>query len=160
MSIGGFLWTLGAQAWRTRSCCNINICIVYQLPTCWEFTSVKIIHWRVSVRPTGAGFGNIHFLIHILILDRSCQHLGIYILDISCQLLGDMCQLEGFCPRAQLSGAQLSTLKKVESWAPGPNCPPPKSGQLGPGQLGPGAQLSALKKWTVGPQTVRPWSNV
>ena len=24
-------------------------------------------------------------------------------------------------------------------------------GQLGPGQLGPGAQLSALKKWTVGP---------
>ena len=33
-------------------------------------------------------------------------------------------------------------------------------GQLGPGQLGPGAQLSALKKWTVGPRTVRPWSNV
>ena len=48
------------------------------------------------------------FFIHILILDRSCQHLGIYILDISCQLLGDMCQLEGFCPGAQLSGAQLS----------------------------------------------------
>ena len=70
------------------------------------------------------------------------------VLDISCQLLEDICQLEGFCPRAQLSGAQLSTLKK---WTvgprgptvrgptvrgpncPGPNCPVFKGGQLGPG---------------------------
>ena len=29
-------------------------------------------------------------------------------------------------------------------------------GQLGPGQLSPGAQLSAPKKWTVGPRTVLP----
>ena len=43
----------------------------------------------------------------------------------------------------------------------GPNCPPWKSGKLGPGQLGPGArlsgaQLSALKKCQIGPRTVGP----
>ena len=52
------------------------------------------------------------------------------------------------------------------TWAPdscasGPNFPPWKSGKFGPGQLGPrvrlsGAQLSALKKWQIGPQTVGP----
>ena len=41
----------------------------------------------------------------------------------------------------------------------GPNCPPLKSGKLGPGQLNPGAQLSGaqlstLKKWQIGPRTV------
>ena len=171
MSIGGFLWTLGAQAWRTRSCCNINICIVYQLPTFWEFSKfpkcwqliyntniyIYILH-QLKLYIEGClcalraqGSVTYIFFIHILILDRSCQHLGIYILDISCQLLGDMCQLEGFCPRAQLSGAQLSTLKKVDSWAPdswapGPNCP--------------GPNCPPWKKWTVGPRTVRPWNNV
>ena len=40
---------------------------------------------------------------------------------------------------------------------PGPNCPPWKSGKLGPGQLGPGARLSVLKKWQIGPRTVGPW---
>ena len=86
------------------------------------------------------------FFIHILILDRSCQHLGIYILDISCQLLGDMCQLEGFCPRAQLSGAQLSTLKK---WTVGPRGPtvrgPTVQGPNCPGPNCPGAQLSGAQ---------------
>ena len=30
-------------------------------------------------------------------------------------------------------------------------------GKLGPGQLGPGAQLSASKKWQIGPRTTGPW---
>ena len=53
----------------------------------------------------------------------------------------------------------------MANWAPGPgcpepNCPPLKSGKLGPGQLGPGAQLSALKKWQIGPRTVGPLGSV
>ena len=40
---------------------------------------------RVSVRPSGAGMGNIHFRIYMLALNISCQHLG------------DECKLEGFC---------------------------------------------------------------
>ena len=42
----------------------------------------------------------------------------------------------------------------------GPNCPVFQGGQLGPGAQLSGAQFSALKKGTVGPRTVRPWSNV
>ena len=47
---------------------EIQICIGYKLPTFWEYNSLEIIHQRVSVRPLGAGFRNIHFLyvyIHI-----------------------------------------------------------------------------------------------
>ena len=80
-------------------------------------------------------------LIHIFVLDINCQLSGslyiegclcalraqllvtyicILILDRICQKFGKTCQLEGFCPRAQLSGAQLSTLKK---WTVGPRGP-------------------------------------
>merc|ERR1711951_113285 len=40
---------------------------------------------RVSVRPSGAGMGNIHFRIYMLALNISCQHLG------------DECKFKGFC---------------------------------------------------------------
>ena len=40
------------------------------------------VSWRVSVRPLGAGWGNIHVWIYMLVL------------NISCQLLGDECKLE------------------------------------------------------------------
>ena len=65
------------------------------------------VSWKVSVRPSGAGLRNVHFLICLLVL------------DINCQLLGSICQLEGFCapfgrrvgvicPPRNLSGGQLS----------------------------------------------------
>ena len=70
----------------------------------------------------GAGFGKVHSVIFIFVLDICCQHLGymrqlegfyapfghkvrectfcniyIFVLDICYQQLGEMCQLEGFC---------------------------------------------------------------
>ena len=56
-------------------------CIGYKLPTFWEYMSIG----EVSVRPSGAGLRNVHFLVCLLVL------------DINCQLLGSICQLEGFC---------------------------------------------------------------
>ena len=49
--------------------------------------------------------------LYILILDKNCQHLG------------NTFQLEGFCHRAQLSGAQLSAPKK---WTVGPRTVGPR----------------------------------
>ena len=67
--------------------CRIYICIGYILPTIGENVSV----WRVSVRPSGAGLENVHFLEYT------------FVLDIHCQQLGKMCQLEGVCaPFCQL----------------------------------------------------------
>ena len=40
----------------------------------------------------------------------------------------------------------------------GPIVHPKKNGQLGPGAQQSGAQLSAPKKWTIGPRTVGPWA--
>ena len=40
---------------------------------------------RVSMRPLGTRFGNIHFVIYT------------FVLEIYCQQLGDKCQLEGVC---------------------------------------------------------------
>ena len=94
-------------------------CIGYRLPTFWEYMSIG----EDSVRPSGAGLRNVHFLIIcILILDTNCQHLGnicqlegfcapfgrrvrkytfcninILVLDINCQHFGNVCQLGGFC---------------------------------------------------------------
>ena len=45
----------------------------------------KCVSWRVSVRPSGAGLENVHFLEYT------------FVLDIHCQQLGKMCQLEGVC---------------------------------------------------------------
>ena len=55
------------------------------------------------------------------------SRIYVLVLDIFCQLLGNIyvCLLEGFCPRAQMSGAQLSPKKIVESWALELNCPRP-----------------------------------
>ena len=75
MSIGGFLWTLGAQAWRTRSCCNINICIVYQLPTFWEFSKFPKC-WQLIYNT------NIYIYIYIYILHQ----LKLYIEGCLCAL--------------------------------------------------------------------------
>ena len=49
------------------------------------------------------------------------------------------------CSQAKLSGAQLSTFFRADSWAPGPNCPLVKGGQLGPGAQLFGAQLSGAQ---------------
>ena len=105
---------------------------------------------------------NVHLVIYIFALDICCQHLG------------NIRQLEGFCApfrrkvkectccniyvylyiyfywiyaakiwRSYVS--RIYTLLQGRTvW--GPNCPPPKSGQLGPGQLGPGAQQSGAQQ--------------
>ena len=49
-------------------------CIGYKLPTFWEYMSIG----EVSVRPSGAGLRNVHFLLCILILDINCQIFGEY----------------------------------------------------------------------------------
>ena len=43
------------------------------------------VSWRVYLRPSCSGSGNMHFVIFTLVL------------DICCQQLGDICQLEGVC---------------------------------------------------------------
>ena len=101
------------------------------------------------MRPLGVGFRNILFLIFIL--DISCQHLG-----NTCQLDGIgyilptiggyILSVGGFLPQGPTVRGPIVHPEKVDSWAPGPNCPPQKSGQLGPGQLGPGAQLSGAQQ--------------
>ena len=65
---------------------RIYICIGYIdiLPTIWEYMPVDFIYWcwiysannwsiyvswRVSVRPSGAGLGNVHFLKNKFVLD-------------------------------------------------------------------------------------------
>ena len=50
------------------------------------------------------------------------------------------------CSRAELSKGLTVHFIRVDNWAPGPNCPPPKCGQLGPGAQLSGAQLSTSKK--------------
>ena len=122
--------------------------IEYLLPTFWRI----YVSWRFSVRPLGAGLGNVHFVKYIFLLDICGQHLGdiclwevfcapfgrrirrctcwiifIFVLDICCQHLGNKCKLIFYIsPRAKLCGAQQSTFSEQ----------------------------------TVGPQTVWLWSNV
>ena len=60
-------------------------------------------------------------------------------------------------PRGPVVRGPICHFLGADSWAPDSWAP----GQLGPGQLGPrarlsGAQLSALKKWQIGPRTVGP----
>ena len=43
---------------------DVYICIEYKLPTFGEYVSVKFMHWRVSVSPSDAGLGNVHFVIY------------------------------------------------------------------------------------------------
>ena len=50
---------------------RIYICIGYTLPTFGENVSV----WRVSVRPSGAGLENVHFLEYSFVLDIHCHFL-------------------------------------------------------------------------------------
>ena len=63
---------------------RIYICIGYTLPTIGDNVSV----WRVSVRPSGAGLENVHFLEYTFVLDIHCQHLG-----KMCQFGGCLCAL-------------------------------------------------------------------
>ena len=46
---------------------------------------VIYVSWRVYLRPSCSGSGNMHFVIFTLVLDNCCQQLG------------DICQLEGVC---------------------------------------------------------------
>ena len=77
------------------------------------------------MRPLGAGLGNVYFFCNV--------YIGYMLPTFGEQMSVDFVH----CPRAQLSG--------------GPNSPLFQGGQLGPGAQLSGAQLSALKKWTVGP---------
>ena len=71
---------------------RIYICIGYIdiLPTIWEYMPVDFIYWcwiysannwgiyvswRVSVRPSGAGLGNVHFLKNKFVLDIYLSHI-------------------------------------------------------------------------------------
>ena len=59
--------------------------MIYLIPT-YNFSTWRMnVSFRVSVRPSGAGMGNIHFWIYMLVLNISCQHLG------------EECELESFC---------------------------------------------------------------
>ena len=121
--------------------------------------------------------GNVHFVINIFVLDICCQHLGkIFQLEGFCAPFGrkvkecTFCNLYisiyiciGYmlpkfwehmsgeflhCSHAKLSGAQLSTFFRADSWAPdsrapgpnslGPNCPGPNC----PGPNSPRTQFS------------------
>ena len=94
------------------------------------------------MRPSGAGYGNVHFVMNIFVLDICCQHLG------------DICQLEVFCAPFGCRvrecpffnvviciGYMLPTFgeQMSVSFYTLPNSPLFEGGQLGPGQLGPGA---------------------
>ena len=63
---------------------------IYILPTIKEYMSVEFIYlywiycannwgiyvsWRVSVRPSGAGLGNVHFLKNKFVLDIYLSHI-------------------------------------------------------------------------------------
>ena len=96
------------------------------------------------MHPSGAGLGNVHFVTYIFVSDICGQHLGdVCQLEVFCASFGRRVrECIFFCnvyigymlptfgeqmlvdfvhfPRAQLSGAQLSTLKK---WIVGPNLP-------------------------------------
>ena len=137
MSVGRFLWILWAgQCWGHFW---INFCTGYKLPTFWEYNSVEIIHQRVSVRPLGVGFRNVHFYIHI---GYKLPTFGEY-MSVGWYWIYPANYWRIYIVSWRVSAPGPNS--------PGPNCPPWKSGQLGPG-----AQLSAPKKWTVGPRGRNP----
>ena len=66
----------------------VGKCTIFDIYLYWIFAAnIKgiYVNGRVSVRPSGAGSGNVHFLIYIVVSDICCQHMG------------NICHKEGFC---------------------------------------------------------------
>ena len=110
MWVGEFLCALRAQGWVIYIFWNIQWynSIAYMLPTIWGIYvswiySLVLIYrantwgmnvcWRVSVRPLGAGWGNIYFekyiLVEYIFWEIYISWIYMLVLDISCQHLGD-----------------------------------------------------------------------
>ena len=54
------------------------------------------VSWRVSLCPSGTGWGNIYFGILYIFWEIYIRWVYLLVMDISCQHLGDECKLEGF----------------------------------------------------------------